>query len=309
MTTTVDTIWHNGEMKPWAEATTHVMAHAIHYGSSVFEGIRAYASESGPQFFRLDEHIQRLFDSARIYRIPMPWDMETITDACHATVRENGLESAYIRPLAFRGDGGFGMVAGEDCPTEVAVIAISWGALLGEESRDAGVDVCISSWNRMAPNTIPPLAKAGGNYLSGQLIGGEARRRGYAEGIALGVDGLVSEGAGENLFMVRAGRLITPPQSSAILAGITRDTVMTLAGALDIEVIEQSISREALYLADELFMTGTAAEITPIRSVDDMPVGNHGRGPVTKQLQDAFFGLFDGRTEDRHNWLTALKAD
>ena len=308
MTNTVDYIWHNGEMKPWAEATTHVMAHAIHYGSSVFEGIRAYASDSGPQFFRLDEHINRLFDSARIYRMPMPWDAQAITGACHDAVRENGLKSAYIRPLAFRGDGGFGMVADENCPTEVVVIAISWGALLGEESRDQGVDVCISSWNRMAPNTIPPLAKAGGNYLSGQLIGGEARRRGYAEGIALGTDGLVSEGAGENLFMVRGGKLITPPQSSAILAGITRDTVMLLAEDLGIEVVEQALSRESLYLADELFMTGTAAEITPIRSVDDLPIGSHGRGPITKQLQDAFFGLFDGRTEDRHGWLTPLNA-
>lgn len=300
-------IWQNGRLKPWAEATVHVLSHALHYGSSVFEGIRVYATPDGPAAFRLEEHIDRLFDSARIHRIPMPFDRETLLAACRDAVVENELESAYIRPIVFRGYGGIGLVADDDVATEVVVAAMYWGRYLGEDAMEKGVDAAISSWQRPAPNTIPTLAKAGGNYLSGSLISSEAKRHGYGEGIGLSVDGLVSEGAGENLFVVRDGKLLTPPVASSILGGITRDSVLELARDLDIEVREQSMPREMLYLADELFFTGTAAEITPVRSVDGITVRAGGRGPITAALQQRFFGLFDGTTPDHHGWLTRFE--
>ncbi|MCS6840776.1 MAG: branched-chain amino acid transaminase [Roseiflexus sp.] len=300
-------IWFNGEMVPWEKATVHVMTHALHYGSSVFEGIRAYETPRGVAIFRLREHIRRLFDSCRIYRMEPPFTPDQIFEACRAVVRENGLTNAYIRPLIWRGYGEMGLNPLRS-PVEAMVAAIEWGAYLGAEGLENGVDVHVSSWQRVAPNTLPAMAKAGGNYLSSQLIVMEAARNGYAEGIALDVHGWLSEGSGENLFLIRDGIIYTPPVTAALLPGITRDTVMTLARQLGYEVREQNLPREMLYLADELFFTGTAAEVTPIRSVDKLPVGDGKRGPITTAIQKAFFGLFSGETEDRWGWLT-LVAD
>lgn len=303
-------IWQNGTMKPWAEATVHVLSHALHYGSSVFEGVRAYqCRDGGTAIFRLQDHVRRLFDSARIHRIPMPFDEAAIVRACHGLIRDNGLRSAYLRPIAFRGYGGLGVVANETVPTDVVIAAFEWGAYLGENGMEEGVDAGVSSWQRPAPNTLPALAKAGGNYLSSQLIGAEAQRHGYADGIALNTNGTLSEGGGENLFLVHRGVLYTPSAETSILSGITRDTVITLARDRGLEVREQALPREMLYLADEAFFTGTAAEITPIRSVDGMSLPSEGRGPVTLALQQAFFGLFDGRTEDHHGWLDTVAPD
>lgn len=298
-------IWHNGRLKPWHEATVHVGAHALHYGSSVFEGERVYATPQGPAYFRLADHTRRLFESARIYEIDIGYSEEAINAACIELIAANAMPSAYVRPIVFRGAGGLGVLPQPGAPVEVAIMALDWGAYLGE-AIEHGADVCVSSWNRPAPNTFPSWAKAGGNYLSSQLIGLEARRGGYAEGIALGSNGLLSEGAGENLFLVRRGVLYTPPSSAGILAGITRDTVMTLARELGYAVEERDLPREALYTSDEVFMTGTAAEITPVRSVDRKAVGSGRPGPVTRALQQAFFGLFDGRTADRWGWLTPV---
>lgn len=301
-------IWHNGALKPWREATCHVSAHALHYGSSVFEGMRVYATPRGPAYFRLADHTRRLFESARIYEIDIGFGADEIDAACIDLIRANRLSSAYVRPIAFRGAAGLGVLARHDDPVEVAILALDWGAYLGD-AIEHGADVCVASWQRPAPNTFPTWAKAGGNYLNSQLIGLEARRGGYAEGIALGSNGLLSEGAGENLFLVRRGRLLTPPTSAGVLAGITRDSVIALAGDLGIAVEERDLPREALYTSDEIFMTGTAAEITPVRSVDRKPVGSGTPGPVTRALQKAFFGLFDGATPDTRNWLTPVCAD
>jgi branched-chain amino acid aminotransferase len=297
-------IWHNGSLKPWAEATTHVMAHAIHYGSSIFEGIRAYDTPKGTAIFRLGDHLRRFFMSAKVYDMEMPYTRDELAAACRAVIKANGLGRSYLRPVAFRGLGGFGLSA--ECPTDVAVGAWFMGAYLGDASLEEGIDACVSSWQRVAPNTIPAGAKAGGNYLSGQLIAREARRLGFGEGIALAHTGLISEGAGENLFLVMDGALHTSPCSAAILHGITRQTVSILAREGGIAVVERDLPREYLYFADEVFMCGTAAEITPIRSVDGKPVGNGKRGPITKRMQDLFFGLFDGRTPDSHGWLEAV---
>ncbi len=302
-----ETIWHNGELKPWHEATTHVMTHALHYGSSVFEGIRVYDCQGEPCGFRMREHVQRLFDSAKIYRMEIPYTVDELYDACREVVTRNGLGSAYLRPVAFRGYGSIGVAPHTPLPIDVAIAAIEWGAYLGEEAREQGARVCVSSWQRVAPNTIPAGAKAGGNYLSSQLISMEAHRLGYDEGIGLAADGTLSEGAGENLFVVKDGHLITPPQSAAILAGITRDTVIRLATDMGMAVREMPLSREILYLADELFFTGTAAEVTPIASVDDIPIGIGRRGPITERIQATFFGLFSGETEDRHGWLEPVR--
>ena len=294
-------IWQNGVIKPWAEATVHVMAHALHYGSSVFEGIRCYATPRGPAIFRLRDHTRRLFASAKIYEMPIPYTEDEINAACRDVLKANGLDKGYLRPIAFRGLGGFGLSA--DCPTDVAVAAWDMGRYLGDDVLEAGIDACVSSWQRFAPNTLPAGAKAGGNYLSGQLVAREARRLGFGEGIALASTGLLSEGAGENLFLVMNGELHTTPVSAALLNGITRHTLITLAQDAGIRVVERDLPREYLYLCDELFMCGTAAEVTPIRSVDGRQVGAGKPGPVTRRLQDLFFGLFDGRTPDRYGWL------
>ncbi len=302
-----DVIWFNGKLVPWEKATVHVLSHALHYGSSVFEGERAYLTHRGVSIFRLKDHTRRLFDSAKIYRINIPYSPEAIDAACKEVVAVNGLKNgAYLRPVAFRGYGEIGVAPKIDPPVDVAIAAWEWGKYLGADSEAEGVDVCISSWQRVAPNTLPALAKAAGNYLSSQLISMEARRLGFAEGIGLAPDGTVSEGAGENLFLIRDGIIHTPGLAHSVLGGITRDTVMTLAKGLGLEVRESSIPREMLYIADELFFTGTAAEITPIRSVDRLTVGNGRRGPITERLQKAFFGLFSGETPDQHGWLEPI---
>ncbi len=294
-------IWQNGQIKPWAEATTHVMAHALNYGSSVFEGIRSYETPQGTAIFRLTDHIRRLYASAKIYSMEIPFTPEQLHAACREVLRTNGLTKAYLRPLAYRGLGGFGLAA--ETPIDVAVAAWEMGAYLGAGVLEQGIDACVSSWQRFAPNTIPAGAKAGGNYLSGQLMAREARRLGFGEGIALASTGLLSEGAGENIFLVFDGALHTTPVSAALLNGITRNSLIRLARDAGIEVIERDMPREYLYLCDELFMCGTAAEITPIRSVDHKPVGNGRPGPLTARMQELFFGLFDGRTQDRYGWL------
>lgn len=300
-------IWMNGKMLPWQDATVHVMSHALHYGSSVFEGIRVYKTPDGPKVFRLTDHMRRLYDSAKIYRMPIPYGLDELISVCKQVVVANDLmNGAYIRPLAMRGYGEIGLAPKAEHPVDVVIGAWEWGAYLGAEGLERGVDVCVSSWQRVAPNTIPAQAKAGGNYLSSQLISTEAKRLGFAEGIALSTSGTVSEGAGENLFMVRDGRIYTPPSTASILTGITRDSVIKLAAQHGYAVSEQAIPRESLYLADELFFTGTAAEITPIRSVDHIQVGAGKRGPITTTLQQAFFGLFSGATEDQHGWLEGV---
>ncbi len=297
-------IWFNGKLVAWERATVHVLAHALHYGSSVFEGVRAYATPRGVAIFRLRDHTRRLFDSAKIYRLQIPFTPDEINSACHQVLAANELANgAYIRPIALRGYGEIGVAPKIEPPVDVAVAAWEWGKYLGHESEAAGVDVCVSSWQRVAPNTLPALAKAAGNYLSSQLISMEAKRLGFAEGIGLAPDGSVSEGAGENLFLVRDGELLTPGLAHSVLGGITRDTVMKLAASLGLTVRETAIPRELLYLADELFFTGTAAEVTPIRSVDRIIIGAGRRGPITERLQQAFFGLFAGSTPDRWQWL------
>ncbi|MGJ8693037.1 MAG: branched-chain amino acid transaminase [Thalassotalea sp.] len=301
-----DLIWFNGELMPWKNATVHVMSHALHYGSSVFEGIRAYDTHKGTCIFRLEEHIERLFNSAKIYRMNIPYTHDEMVQACKDAVSKNNLKSAYLRPLFFLGDIGMGLRPPIDAVADAMIAAFSWEAYLGAEAIEHGVDVGVSSWNRLAPNTMPTAAKAGGNYLSSQLISTEAARHGYTEGIALDVNNMVSEGAGQNLFLVRNGVLLTPPSTASILTGLTRDVVMTLAKDLGYEVREEAISRESLYIADEFFMTGTATEIVPVKSVDGLPVGTGDRGPITKQLQEAFFGLFTGETEDKYNWLDPI---
>jgi len=284
----------------------HIASHALHYGSSVFEGIRAYETPGGTFIFRGIDHLDRLKYSAAVYRIPMPYSVEQLHTACCETVRDSGLASAYIRPLISRGNCGLGVIPKDMNVVDVAIMVSPWGAYLGEDGLKNGIRACVTSWSRLAPNTMPAGVKAGGNYLSSQLIGMEARDRGFEEGIGLGNDGLLSEGAGENIFLVLKGRMLTPPASASILSGITRDTIMTLAAELGIETQETTISREQLYAADEIFMTGTAAEVTPVRQVDHMTIGNGGCGPVTKQLQDAFFGLFNGRTADNWSWLEPI---
>jgi branched-chain amino acid aminotransferase len=273
----------------------------------VFEGIRVYDTPKGAVGFRLTDHMRRLYDSAKIYRMKIPYARDALVAACRDVVRENGLlKGAYIRPIAFRGYGEMGVAGNIEQPASVSIAAWEWGSYLGEGGLEQGVDVCVSSWQRVAPNTVPALAKAGGNYLSSALVTLEARRLGFAEGLALSTDGYISEGAGENLFLVQGGKLFTPPVAASILSGITRDTVCKLADTLGLQVLEQNIPRELLYIADEVFLTGTAAEITPVRSVDKITIGAGKRGPITGQLQKLFFGLFDGSTADRWNWLEPI---
>lgn len=306
MKSVAERIWFNGELVPWQRATTHVMSHALHYGTSVFEGIRVYDTPNGSVGFRLQEHIERLFDSSKVYRFSHHYSADQLVQACSDVVQANGLKAAYLRPVVFVGEVGLGIQPPENTNCEVAVAAFEWGAYLGADSLAQGVDVCVSSWSRLAANTIPTGAKAGGNYLSSLLITSEARRNGFHEGIALDTNGNVSEGAGANLFLVRNNTIYTPSLTSSILPGLTRDTVIKLAQAQGLTVREECVARETLYLADEIFMTGTAAEIVPVRSVDRLTVGSGERGPITTALQDAFYGLFSGSTADTYNWLEPL---
>ncbi len=295
-------IWHNGNLIPWDKAQIHVMSHVVHYGSSVFEGIRCYAQPEGAAIFRLTEHMQRLLDSAKIYRMPLPYSLEQLSSAVVGLVESNGIAPCYIRPIALRGYGEMG-VSPKGTPIEVFIANYSWGKYVVAED---GADVCISSWNRMAPNTLPALAKAGGNYLNSQLIRMEADINGYSEGIALDVSGYLSEGSGENVFLVRNGVIYTSPLSSSVLSGITRDSVLQIARDLGIKIVEQQIPRESLYIADEVFLTGTAAEITSIRSVDKITVGKGKLGSMTKALQAEFYGIVRGEKADRYDWLTPV---
>jgi branched-chain amino acid aminotransferase len=303
--TPTEKIWHNGQFIAWDDAKIHVLSHVVSYGSSVFEGVRCYETASGPAIFRLREHTRRLLDSAKIYRIPVEYSIDQLVAAQVELVKLNGLRSCYIRPIVLRGYGGVGVMPVNN-PTEIFLACWAWGKYLGEEALGEGVDVCISSWTRMAPNTLPALAKAGANYMNSQLIRMEADRNGYAEGIALDANGTISEGSGENIFIIRDGKMHTPPLSSSVLPGITRDTVVTLAGELGIPVVETVIPREFLYIADEIFFTGTAAEVTPIRTVDKMQIGSGRRGPITEKLQKAFFDIVEGRAADKHGWLTPV---
>ncbi len=301
-----DKIWHNGKFIDWDDATIHITAHVISYGSAVFEGIRCYATPQGPAILRLPEHAQRLLNSSKIYRMEVRYSLEELMQAMVELVRVNKMPHCYIRPVVLRGYGVVG-VEPSKTPIEVYIACWPWGGYLGADAIEKGVDVCVSSWNRMAPNTLPAMAKSAANYMNSQLIKMEAIINGYVEGIALDDRGLVSEGSGENIFIVRAGTVITPPLASSILPGITRDSVITLCRDLDIPFQERSIPREELYISDEVFFVGTATEITPIRSIDRHVIGSGQRGPVTKTLQDEFFGILQGKKADRHGWLTLVK--
>lgn len=301
-----DVIWMNGTLVPWDDAKVHIGSHVVHYGSAVFEGVRCYSTPEGPAIFRMDAHTERLFNSAKIYRMDLPYSVEELNRAQIETVAANKMDACYIRPLAYRGYGQLG-VNPFPCPVDVAIMVWDWGRYLGTEALEKGVDVCVSSWARIAPNTLPAMAKTAANYMNSQLIKMEAIKNGYVEGIALDVDGHVSEGSGENLFLVKKGRLITPPLVSSVLPGITRDTVITLARRIGVPLEEARVPREFLYLADEVFMTGTAAEITPVRSIDKITVGKGARGPVTEALQKAFFDVIECRVPDEFGWLTSVR--
>ncbi len=301
-------IWRNGEFIRWEDAKIHVLSHVVSYGSSVFEGIRCYETKNGPAIFRLREHMRRLIDSAKIYRIdPFPFTVDQLSAATVELVSTNKLSSCYIRPIALRGYGEMGVFGGKN-PTDVYLACWEWGKYLGPEALEQGVDVCVSSWNRIAPNTLPALSKAGANYMNSQLIKMEALANGYSEGIGLDTNGYVSEGSGENIFVVRDGKIITPPLGASVLPGITRDTLLKLAGQLGIPIVESIIPRELLYVADEVFFSGTAAEVTPIRSIDKIKVGEGRRGPIAEALQKAFFGIVDGTSVDQHGWLTPVPS-
>ena len=301
-------IWFNNKLVPWEDATVHVLTYALHYGSAVFEGIRAYKTDDGCKIFRLNEHINRLLNSAKIYRMNVPYSHQELKNACKIIVSSNDLsEGAYIRPIVFRGYDDLGLHAHNDDAIDVVVAAWEWGTYLGNDALNNGVDACVSSWNKINPNTVPFMAKASGNYLSGTLGAMEARQNGYDEGILLDSTGMVSEGAGENIFMVKDWNLYTPPLSSSILDGITRDAVIKIAESLKFNVTETKIPREQLYIADELFFTGTAVEITPIKSVDKITIGAGTKGAVTNEIQKAFFGLFDGSTKDSWGWLEPVE--
>jgi len=304
-----ENIWHNGKMIPWDKAQIHVMSHVVHYGSSIFEGIRAYAqgpedAPTGVGVFRLREHMQRFLDSARIYRMPIDYSLDQLCAAVIDVVEANGIAPCYIRPVALRGYGEMGINPLRS-PMEIYIANFPWGKYV---PGNAGADVCVSSWNRLAPNTMPALAKAGANYMNSQLIRMEAEMNGYAEGIALDVNGYLSEGSGENLFLVRGGVLYTSPLANSVLNGITRSSILTLAKELGIPVVEQALPREMLYISDEAFFTGTAAEVTHLRSVDRILLGDGTMGPITKVLHDEFFALVNGGKPDRFHWLTPVKV-
>lgn len=300
-------LWFNGEFVPWEEARIHVLTHALHYGSAVFEGLRAYATPQGPAVLGLAAHVERLFHSCKIVDLPLEHSAEEISAAILETVRRNRHAACYIRPLVFRGYGALGVFPAE-CPVEMAIATFPWVKTQEAESLEAGIDVGVSSWRRMAPDTHPALAKVAGNYVNSQLVVVEARRHGYADGLVLDVDGFVAEGSGQNVFLVQGGALCTPPVGDSILAGVTRRCVFEIAGDLGIRLQEQRIARELLYTADEIFLTGTVAEITPVRSVDGKTVGVGKRGPITQSLQKRFFGTLRGEFEDRHGWLTPVRA-
>ncbi|WKE67233.1 branched-chain amino acid transaminase [Gallaecimonas kandeliae] len=305
--TRADFIWMDGQLAPWSEAQIHPMSHSMHYGTAFFEGIRAYDTPSGSVIFRHREHMQRLHDSARIYRFTLPYSVDELMAASRQVLAANNLKSAYIRPLAYLGEVGMGIVPPQN-EMSVLVAAFPWGRYLGASAIEEGVDACVASWARSAPNTLPTGAKAAGNYLSSLLIASEARRNGFHEGIALDSRGQVSEGAGQNIFMVKNGVLYTPPATASILPGLTRDAIITLAREEGMEIVEAPIAREALYIADEIFFTGTAAEISPVRSIDRLAVGSGKPGPVTQLLQQRFFGLFNGETQDKWGWLDPVEA-
>jgi len=300
-----DYIWYNGQQIPWDDAKLHVMAHVVNYGSSLFEGIRCYHTAKGPAVFRLRDHMQRLLDSCKIYRVDVDYSLKELCQATVELVAKNNISPCYIRPIVLRGYGQVG-VNPFNSPTDVYIVNYEWGKYLGSADSDEGVDVCVSSWSRLAPNTMPTMAKSGANYMNSQLIKMEAIVNGYAEGIALDVNGYVSEGSGENVFVIHKGRIYTPPLGNSVLPGITRNSVLHIAHELGIPVIEQIIPREMLYICDELFFSGTAAEITPIRSVDKITVGNGFAGPVTKSVRNEFYGIVNGKLEDRFGWLTPV---
>jgi len=298
-------IWCNGQFIPWDDAKIHVLSHVVSYGSAVFEGIRCYETQRGSAIFRLREHMQRLLNSAHIYRMQISFTLDSLCQAALDLVRENKIGACYIRPIVLRGYGDAG-VDPQNCPVDVYLACWEWGRYLGEEALRSGVDVCVSSWNRPAPNTLPQMAKAAANYMNSQLIRMEAKANGYSEGIALDVHGYVSEGSGENVFAVMNGTIYTPPLANSALPGITRDSVMTLCRELGFPVIEQMIPREMLYIAEEVFLCGTAAEITPIRSIDRVKIGSGSRGTVAKSVQEEFFAIVSGQVSDRHGWLSPV---
>ena len=302
---TASKIWFDGNMVDWKDANIHVLSHVVHYGTSVFEGIRAYINDNGVAVFRLKEHVQRLFDSANIYKIEIPFTQEEIEEAILETVRVNDLDGCYIRPIVFKGYGELG-VDPSNCPVNVVIAAWEWGSYLGEEGMANGVDIGVSSWRKPAPDTFPALAKCGANYMNSQLAKLEAIDNGYDEAIMLDYEGHVSEGSGENIFLVEGEKLFTPAMSSSNLKGITRDSVMTIARDLGYEVVEEVISRERLYVADEVFFTGTAAEVTPIRSIDHRPIGIGRRGPVAEKIQTTFFDIVEAKVEDKYGWLSYI---
>ena len=298
-------IWMDGEFVDWKEANIHVLSHVVHYGSSVFEGIRCYENQNGSAIFRLDEHVDRLFDSANIYKMSIPFEREEIANAIKETIAINNLKSCYIRPVAFRGYKELG-VSPLNCPVNTTIAVWEWGKYLGEEAIENGVNVGVSSWRRLAPDTMPSMAKSGANYMNNQLAKLEAIENGFDEAIMLDYQGFIGEGTGENIFLVKDNVVYTPALSSSILKGITRDSVISLAKDLGHEIVEENIPREMVYLADEIFFTGTAAEVTPIRSVDKVTVGSGKRGPITEKIQSEFFNIVEGNMEDKFNWLTYL---
>jgi branched-chain amino acid aminotransferase len=300
-------IWRNGEFVRWDDARVHVLAHSMQYGSSVFEGIRCYETDRGPAIFRLREHLERLLGSCKIYRMEVPYSLDQLLAACTELVEKNAVSACYIRPMVLRGYGAASMVPFAS-PVEVFLPCWPWGAYLGDEALEQGVDVCVSSWNRVAPNTLPSMAKMAGNYLSGMLTKMEALADGYAEAIALAPDGTIGEGSGQNVFVVRHGILHTPPINGSILHGITRDAVLTLARDAGIPVRSETLPRELLYLAEEVFFCGTAAEVTPVRSVDRIPVGTGKPGPITRKIQALFQDTVHGRTADPRGWLTMVRG-
>ena len=306
--TATEWIWRDGELVAWKDATVHVLAHSMQFGSAVFEGIRCYATPRGPAIFRLEDHLKRMLDSCKIYRMDVPYGIDELVEACCEVVDRNGIDTCYIRPMVIRGYGSAGMVP-LGAPIETFIPCWPWGTYLGEGALENGIDACVSSWNRMAPNTTPSMAKIAGNYLGGQLIKMEALANGFGEAIALGTDGMISEGSGQNVFLVLKGVVFTTPNNGTLLPGITRDSIITLARDAGIEVREQAMPREALYTADEVFVTGTASEVTPVRSVDRITVGAGKAGDVTRQLQRTFLDVVHGRADDAHGWLTHVKAE